>query len=203
MMTLKSFVVHNNFFSLTHWGWVTNISVGKLAIIGSDNGLSPGRRQAIIRTNAGILSIGSFGRNFNKEILIEILAFSFKKLHLKMSYAKWRPFCLGLNVLTDLVCIFCSIDMCLLDMLKWQLYSLIGKANCFLREFIFKRITVNNISFKNARMCVYPNDLGENNSMPVKVSVMACFLIAPSHNLNWYWSRCMMPYHIIRPQCVN
>ena len=26
--------------------------------------------------------------------------FSFKKVHLKMSSAKWRPFCLGLNVLT-------------------------------------------------------------------------------------------------------
>ena len=33
---------------LTHWGRVTHICVGKLSIIGSDNGLSPGRRQAII-----------------------------------------------------------------------------------------------------------------------------------------------------------
>ena len=33
---------------LTHWGRVTHICVGNLAIIGSDNGLSPGRRQAII-----------------------------------------------------------------------------------------------------------------------------------------------------------
>ena len=33
---------------LTHWGRVTHIRVGKLTIIGSDNGLSPGRRQAII-----------------------------------------------------------------------------------------------------------------------------------------------------------
>ena len=31
--------------------------VVKLTIIGSDNGLSPGRRQAIIWTNAGILLI--------------------------------------------------------------------------------------------------------------------------------------------------
>ena len=34
--------------SLTHWGRVTHICVGKQTIIGSDNGLSPGRRQAII-----------------------------------------------------------------------------------------------------------------------------------------------------------
>ena len=85
---------------LTHWGRVTHICVSKLTIIGSDNGLSPGRRQAIIWTNAGILSIGLLGTNFN-EILIEIHTFSFKKLHLKMSSAKRRPFCLGLNVLIN------------------------------------------------------------------------------------------------------
>ena len=83
---------------LTHWGRVTHICVSKLTIIGSYNGLSPSRRQAIIWTNAGILSIGPLGMNFS-EILIEIDAFSFKKMHLKMSSAKWRPSCLGLNVL--------------------------------------------------------------------------------------------------------
>ena len=77
---------------------MTNICVGKLTIIGSDNGLSPGRRQAIIWTNAGILLIWSLGTNFN-EILIEIKTFSFKKMRLKVSSAKWRPFCLGLNEL--------------------------------------------------------------------------------------------------------
>ena len=40
---------------LTHWGRVTHICVISLIIIGSDNGLLPGRRQAIIWTNAGIL----------------------------------------------------------------------------------------------------------------------------------------------------
>ena len=69
-----------------------------MTIIGSDNGLSPGRRQAIIWTNAGILFIGPLETNFI-EILIGIQTFSFKKMHLKMSSAKWRPFCLGLNVL--------------------------------------------------------------------------------------------------------
>ena len=36
---------------LTHWGRVTHICVGKLNIIGSDNGLSPEQRQAIVWTN--------------------------------------------------------------------------------------------------------------------------------------------------------
>ena len=83
---------------LTHWGQVTHICVSEQTIIGSDNGLSPGRRQAIIWTNAGILLIGPLGTKF-KEILIKILAFSFKKVYSKMSSGKWRPFCLGLNVL--------------------------------------------------------------------------------------------------------
>ena len=83
---------------LSHWGRVTHICVGKLTIIGPDNGLSPGRRQAIIRTNAVILLIGTLRTNFS-EILSEIHTFSFKKMHLKMSSVKWRPFCLGLNVL--------------------------------------------------------------------------------------------------------
>ena len=83
---------------LTHWGRVTHICVSKLTIIGSDNGLAPGRRQAIIRTNAGILLIGPLGTNFS-EILIEIQAFSLKKIRLKMSSAKCCTFRLGLNVL--------------------------------------------------------------------------------------------------------
>ena len=96
--------VHHYFLSdksvlLTHWGRVTHICVIKPIIIGSDNGLSPGRRQAIIWTNAGILLIGPLGTNFT-EILIEIHTFSFKKMHLKMSSGKRRTFCLGLNVLT-------------------------------------------------------------------------------------------------------
>ena len=83
---------------LTHWGRVTHICVGILTSIGSDNGLSPGRRQVIIWTNAGILLIEPLETNFS-EILIRIPAFSFKKMHLKMSSANWRPFFLGLNVL--------------------------------------------------------------------------------------------------------
>ena len=42
-----------------------HICVGTLTIIGSDNGLSPGRRTAIILTNAGILLIGNLGTKIN------------------------------------------------------------------------------------------------------------------------------------------
>ena len=87
----------NSWHLWTHWGRATHICIGKLTIIGSDNGLSPGRRQAIIWTITGILVIVPLGTNFN-EILIQIHTFSFQKMHFKMFSAKWRPFCLGLNV---------------------------------------------------------------------------------------------------------
>ena len=76
----------------------THLCISKLNIIGSDNGLSPGRRQAIIWTNAGIVLIWLSGTNFS-EMLIEIHTFSFKKIHLNRSPARWWPFCLGLNEL--------------------------------------------------------------------------------------------------------
>ena len=60
---------------LIHWVRVTHICISKLSIIGSDNGLSPGWRQAITWTNAGILLIGSLGKqlqwNLNRNIFIQ------------------------------------------------------------------------------------------------------------------------------------
>ena len=78
----------------------TYICASKITIIGLDNGLnlSPGRRQAIIWTNARILLFGSLRTTFG-EMLIEIYKFSFKKMFLKMSSGKWQPFCLSPNVL--------------------------------------------------------------------------------------------------------
>ena len=79
---------------------MTHTCISKLTISGSDTGLPPGRRQAIIWTSAGILLIGPLGTNFG-ENLIEIYTFSIKKMHWKMSSGKWWPFCLSLNVLTS------------------------------------------------------------------------------------------------------
>ena len=71
-------ISHNIIIDISH------ICVCKLTAIGSDNCLSPGRCQAIIWTNAGILLIGPLGINFSK-IFIKISTFSFKKMDLKMS----------------------------------------------------------------------------------------------------------------------
>ena len=69
------------------------------------NGLSPGRSQAIIWTNTGILLTRPQETNFN-EILIKMHTFSFKKIHFKMS-GKWWPICFGPNVLISKTgCVF-------------------------------------------------------------------------------------------------
>ena len=75
-----------------------HICVNKITSIGSDDDLSPGRRQAIVLTNAGVLLIWPLGSNIS-EIFIGIHVSPFKKMHLKMSSAKCRTFSLGLNVL--------------------------------------------------------------------------------------------------------
>ena len=94
-----------NFTMLTHWGRVTHIYVSILAIIGSNNGLSPGRRQAIIWINAGKLLIGPLGTKFS-EISIEIHTFSFRKMHLKMLSAKYPDIFVWLQYVNP------GIDLC-------------------------------------------------------------------------------------------
>ena len=81
----------------THWGRVTHICVGNLTIIGSDNGLSPDRCQAIILTNAGISLIGpietNFQRNCNRNSYIFIPENAFENVVWKMAAILARPKC--------------------------------------------------------------------------------------------------------------
>ena len=74
---------------------MTHICASKLTTSGSDNALSPGLRQAIIWTKAGILSTGPLRTHFS-EIFIEIHIAPFRKMHLNVS-VKWQPFCLSVN----------------------------------------------------------------------------------------------------------
>ena len=106
----------------------------KLSTIGPDNGLSPGRCEAIIWTNAAILLIRILGTNFN-EMLSETHLFSFKEMHFKMSSAKWRHFYLGPNVfgrISDGLYIYCygyflagTVEM----ILEWNRFHLVH-PNC-------------------------------------------------------------------------
>ena len=83
--------------ALTHWGRVTHICVVKLTIISSDNGLSPGRHQAIIWTNAGILLIGPFilHWNDNQDSYIFIQENAFENIVWKMAAILSRPQCVN------------------------------------------------------------------------------------------------------------
>ena len=74
----------------------------RLTIVGSDNGLSPGRRQVIFWTNAWILLIEPLGTNFSA-ILIEILTFSFKKMHILRNGGHFVLASMCWNILTLLM----------------------------------------------------------------------------------------------------
>ena len=128
---------------LNHCGLMTHICVSKLTIIGSDNGLSPGRRQAIICTNAEILLIRTLGTNAG-EILSEIHTFSFTKMHLKVSSAKWLPFLLGLNVLTHcgLMTPYGDRDLCHYWLQLITPLSVSGLSNFLIASLILNAVVV-------------------------------------------------------------
>ena len=66
-------------------------------MVGSDNGLSPGGRQAIIWTIAGKLLIGPLGTNFS-EILIEIFI---QENAFENVICEMASICLGLSVFDE------------------------------------------------------------------------------------------------------
>ena len=84
--------------------------VSKLTIIGSDNGLSPGRRQAIIWTNEYWNIVNWALRNKRQWSLNRNGYIFVKNMHLKTSSGKWRPICLSLNVLNQSVLHWWYID---------------------------------------------------------------------------------------------
>ena len=159
---------------LTHWGRVTHICISERVIIGSDNGLSPIRRQAIIYTNADLLSIEALETKFN-EIRIEIQNLSFMKIHLNMSSAKRRPFCLGLNVLTH-----------------WR--------NCHhFEDDIFKCIALNDIGCISINISLTIVPMGQIHNIPALVQIMAWRRPGDkplSESMMLYW-------HIYVSLCLN
>ena len=194
-----------NLNHLTHWGRVTFICVGKLTIIGSDNGLSPDRRQAIIWTNAGLLLIGPLGTNFS-EILIEILTFSFRKMCLNVSSAKWRPFCFGLNVLILQHCIFhwvqsnCwkvfSLFLGSLNLTCFPISEFTGDGCQFVKDSCFRHNCVNGATCQphaTSYDCLCIDGNGAINT------TMSCWVLGVLLGLCWYNS------HIIfsRSSCAD
>ena len=207
-------------FGLTHWGRMTHICVSKVIIIGSDNGLSPGRRQAIIWTNAGILLIRPLETNFS-EILIGVQTFSFRKMELKMS-----SICLGRNELNTSSCCWRNDPLqCTqgLTMYAWTDYDLLimykGVNFC---EINIHSVWVNSLApgrcgnnFKSVifKLTMQTSCLGTfswvaQRWMPQNLTNEKSTLVMWRHQaITWgqsqCWPRSMVPYGITMPQWVN
>ena len=181
---------------------MTHKCVGNVTIIGPDNGLSPGRRQAIIWTNAWVLLIGPLGTIFS-EILIEFHTFSFKKMHLKKPSGNERPFCLGLNVLNkylyqhlvcnDFIAIFYVDELLkrwwsmVYTVLLWFRKPCYWECSVFLRRFFIVDVVL--IYWNLWHICAYRSEM----SSPVSWKITRLKLTVITFVLFHYCLR----YHIL------
>ena len=138
-------------------------------------------------------------------MLIKIHTFSFKKMHLKMSSVKWRPFCLSLNVskqLPDRKNLIQKPPFCILapsisnrknmaykvKMVLWPPYICNGNPCLSQKSFL----SVNSF---------WPCDaIWWHRSRSTLAQVMACCLMAPSHYLN---QRCINMHWTFRNWNLN
>ena len=98
---------------LAHWGRVMHIYISKLTIIGLDNGLPPGRWEAIIWTNAGILLIGPWEQTWVKYWLILTYFHSWKCIW-KCRLQKRESSCFSLQCLQNYIVTSAFADVCYL-----------------------------------------------------------------------------------------
>ena len=84
---------------LTHWGRVTHICVGKLIIIGSDNGLSPGRRPVIIHYLNQYWNIVNSNLREKRHWQLKPISCIFIQENAFENVYEMADICLGLNVL--------------------------------------------------------------------------------------------------------
>ena len=166
---------------LIHRGRVTHICVSKLTITGSDNGLSPGRRQAIIWTNTGILLIWPLGTNFI-EILIGIHTFSLTKMHLNVSVCRMatilsRPQCVN---------------------------TLRPRQNVHrLADDTFKRIFLNENVWKSIKISLKFVPKGPINNIPALVQIMAWRRSGDKPLSEPMMVSLLTHICVTRPQCVK
>ena len=87
-----------------------HICISNLTIIDSDNGLSPGRRQAIIRTNAEILLIEALRTNFSEILIgnIFIRENAFENVVCEMAAILPRPQCVKIAIRAATSTDFCN-----------------------------------------------------------------------------------------------
>ena len=92
---------------LTHWSWMTHICVSKLTIIGSDNGLPPGRRQAIIWNQwwniVNWTLMNKLQWNFKRNSYIFIQEKTFENVVCEMAAILSRHHCVKIYIVGQLV----------------------------------------------------------------------------------------------------
>ena len=120
---------------------MTHICISKLTMIGSDNGLAPGRCQGIYLNQCQVFVNWTL-RNKSQWNFNQIPTFSLMKMHLKISSMKWRPFCLGGDELNN-----------------WCAESCWGNAKIYLRFVLFlytKMTQAVEIFPRGKKGCIYP-----------------------------------------------
>ena len=121
---------------LTHWGQETHICVDNLTMIGSDNGLSPGRRQAIIRiqcwniVNWKLRNILQW--NINRNVYIFIEENAFESVVRKMAATLSQSHCVNFLSKKGHICLFC-----------WN--AKIKITNTFFKKFLYIPVNYNMI----------------------------------------------------------
>ena len=120
-------IEHHWCLPLTHWGRVTHICVGNSPIIGSDNGLSPDRRQAIIWTNAGNPV------KFNQKYNVYIQENAFERVVWKTAAILSQPQCVNSSPLDKMAAIPQKIFLDAFSWMKMYEFCLRFHSSLFLR----------------------------------------------------------------------
>ena len=168
------FFLHGPPAILTHWGRVTHISVRNLTIIGSDNGLLPGQRQAIIWTNVVNWTLrNKLQRTVNRNSNIFIQENAFEKIFCKMAAILSLPQCVNSSEARD------------------GIFQLIWWIPCLLMPWPLKSPEHQQTWYW---LC------GTDKS--TLVQLMAWCSQAMSHYLNQCWPWSLRSYGITRPKWV-
>ena len=107
-------------YIVTHWSRATHLCVSNLTINGFRSWLVGWPAPSHYLNRCWNIINWPLAINFS-ESLSEIQIFSFKKMHLEMASAKWRPFCLGLNVLNIVPALVIMINKLILP--NWSSYT--------------------------------------------------------------------------------
>ena len=124
------------------------------------------------------------------EIYIRILSFSFKKMHLKMLFAKWQPFCSGLILFNG----------CLIK-IDTILYKTFSNVLFWVKMFEFCKKKKNFVKIREVPEC-FIDEVSIDRLIQVAVLVMACRQrgVKPLPELIVFKCSCSMHLGVAGPQ---